>query len=101
PLAKKNPQDPTFTDPFDLFILAREHPNPFTQLNHPIHQPQPFQPQLLQKQQPNHQPHQIHQHYIEPLQYPIPPTPPLPIPIHPLLIFLTHSPSITHLLLFP
>ena len=33
PLAKKNPEDPRFTDRFELFIMTKEYGNAFTELN--------------------------------------------------------------------
>ena len=38
PLAKKNPEDPRFTDRFELFIMTKEYANAFTELNDPIDQ---------------------------------------------------------------
>lgn len=53
PLAKKNDEDPRFTDRFELFVVAREHANAFTELNDPIDQRQRFEAQLLEKEQGN------------------------------------------------
>ena len=53
PLAKKNPEDPRFTDRFELFIVGREHANAFTELNDPIDQRERFEAQLKEKEQGN------------------------------------------------
>jgi len=50
-LAKKNAQDPRFTDRFELFIVAREHSNAFTELNDSIDQRERFEAQLKEKEQ--------------------------------------------------
>ena len=49
PLAKKNPEDPRFTDRFELFIVGREHANAFTELNDPIDQKVALKRNLLKK----------------------------------------------------
>ncbi|WP_423831315.1 lysine--tRNA ligase [Staphylococcus pseudintermedius] len=59
PLAKKNPEDPRFTDRFELFIVGREHANAFTELNDPIDQRQRFEAQLVEKEQGNDEAHEM------------------------------------------
>ncbi len=53
PLAKKNPEDPRFTDRFELFIVGREHANAFTELSDPIDQKGRLEAQLVEKAQGN------------------------------------------------
>lgn len=101
PLAKKNDEDPRFTDRFELFIMTKEYGNAFTELNDPIDQLSRFEAQVAAKEMGDDEATGIDYDYVEALEYGMPPTGGLGIGIDRLCMLLTDTTTIRDVLLFP
>ena len=102
PLAKRNMQNPNFTDRFELFIMGSEYANAFAELNNPLEQYERFQEQLEEQQKGNEEaPGKIDYDYIEALEYGLPPTGGIGIGIDRLVMLLSNKQAIRNVVLFP
>ncbi len=101
PLAKKNPNDPRFTERFELFICGSEYGNAFTELNDPIDQYERFANQLKERELGNDEANEMDIDFVEALEYGMPPAGGLGIGIDRLVMLLTGAESIREVILFP
>ncbi len=101
PLAKQRPDDPRFTERFELYIGGMEIANGFSELNDPDVQAERFLGQIAARERGDAEAHLFDADYVRALEHAMPPAAGIGIGIDRLTMLMTDRASIRDVILFP
>ncbi len=101
PLAKQRPDDPRFTERFELYVAGMEMANGFSELNDPDVQAERFRQQVAARETGDVEAHLYDADYVRALEHAMPPAAGIGIGIDRLTMLMTDRQSIRDVILFP
>jgi lysyl-tRNA synthetase class 2 len=101
PLSKQKPDEPDWTERFEIFAGKMEIANGFSELNDPEDQRQRFEAQLKERERGDEEAHQMDENYINALSYGMPPAGGVGLGVDRLAMLITDSHTIRDVILFP
>jgi lysyl-tRNA synthetase class 2 len=101
PLSKQKPDEPEWTERFEIYAGQMEISNGFSELNDPEDQRRRFEGQLKERERGDEEAHQMDEDYIRALSYGMPPAGGVGVGVDRLCMLLTDSHTIRDVILFP
>ncbi len=101
PLSKQKPDEPDWTERWEIYAGKMEIANGFSELNDPEDQRSRFEGQLKERERGDDEAHQMDEDYIRALSYGMPPAGGVGVGVDRLAMLLTDSHTIRDVILFP
>ena len=101
PLSKQKPDEPDWTERWEIYAGQMEIANGFSELNDPMDQRRRFEGQLKERERGDDEAHQMDEDYIRALSYGMPPAGGVGVGVDRLCMLITNSQSIRDVILFP